>query len=233
MEFSVMQTEVCDELGISYTDIATNKLFSLTKIKRWLNMGKNWALAYKKWPFLEKLGTDAIDATGNYPYPTLIKTKNVFLITVDGKRYVKIAYEDYLKYFEDDEDGDDRVWAEFDRTIYINGNACDVGDTVNMYGTEGVADLSANDDETPFADGEPTGDEAIVLYAVAKGLRVKGKRADAREAKTEAKELLDLIWARIMEAKPREVRKSTPLLKRINVLKGTVGETGQSNVGRF
>jgi len=233
MDFETMQNEVCDELGISLTDIALNKLFTLTQLKRWLNLGKNWALNYKRWPFLENKDTDAIDATGTYPYQAGMKTNSIWLITVAGKKFDKIRYEDYLQYLEDDPDGDDKVWAEYDRDIFINGNACSVGNAIIMHGFEAIDDLSTGTETTPFAAAEPTGDEAIVLYAVAKALKKKKQAAEARISRGEAGSLLDAIWDRIMEAKPREVTKSRPLFRRMNVLEGTTGKTQQEKIGNF
>jgi hypothetical protein len=230
MQFSDQQTEVRDELSMLSTDVA----ITTTMIKRWLNMGKDWALAYKRWPFLEVKGTDLIDSTGAYPYPTLMKTKSAYLVRVNSKRFVKIRYEDYLAYLEDDSDGDDKVWAEFDRTIYINGNACTVGQAVEIYGIEGVADMSADANTTPFSDAEPSGDEAVIKFAVAKGLKkVGGSTADANNLMAEARDILERIWDRLMEAAPREQLKTTPLFKRIDILDGTTRDTDPSKIGKF
>ena len=230
MIFSTQQTEVRDRLTI----LSTSTLITTTMIKRWLNMAKDWAMNYKPWPFLQKLSTDLIDATGKYPYPTGIRTKSVYLITVNGKRYVKIAYEDYLKYLEDYSTGTDKVWAEFDRDIYINGNACSVGETINIYGYEKVTDLSADADVTPFDAAEPSGDEAIIRRAVAIGMRkIGGLDNQAIVEEREAKELLETIWQRIMEVAPREVRKARQRFKKINILKGTTNEGSSENIGRF
>lgn len=230
MLFSAMQTEVLDALSLVSTDVS----ITTTMIKRWLNMAKDWALAYKRWPFLETKGSDLIDATGKYPYPTLMKTKSAYLVRVNSERYVKIRYEDYLAYLEDDSTGDDKVWAEFDRDIYINGNACVVGEAVEIYGVEGVADMSVDGNTTPFADAEPSGDEAIIKCAIAKGLKkVGGSTADANTLMLEARDILERIWDRLTEAMPREQLKGTPLFKKIDMLNGTTSDTDPNNIGNF
>ena len=116
MQFSIMQTEVRDRITV----LSTSTYITTTMIKRWLNMAKDWACSYQRWPMILAKGTDLIDSTGNYPYPTLMRTKSAYLIRVNSKRYQKIRYEDYLAYLEDDSAGDHKVWAEFNRTIYIN-----------------------------------------------------------------------------------------------------------------
>lgn len=235
MQNSTIKTDVCSRLGISYADIATNSQFSATEIQLWVNQAMHWALNYKKWPFLESSGTDLIDATGTYPYPTKMKHGSAFLVTVAGKRYVKIEYEHYLKYLEEYSTGTDKVWSEYDRNIYINGNACTVGNAVIIYGQIAVADLAlATDaDLTPFADSEFAGDEAIVLRATAIGLKIKKQYSEARLMEAQAEGILNNIWSRIMEAAPRKQSKGTKLFKRINILKGTIGESTSDNVGRF
>ena len=230
MKFSDMQTDVLDALNA----VSTDTMITATQIKRYLNQGKDWCLAYWKWPFLEYKGSDLVDATGNYPYPTLVKTKSATLVRVAGKSYTKIRYEDYLRYFEDESDGEDEVWAEFDRTIYINGNACSIGDAIEIYGTQGVADMSGDNDTSPFSDAEPSGDEAIIKFAIAKGLRkVGGPSADALQMMADAREILERIKDRISENLPMEQTKNKPLLKRLDILNGTIDGSNSSDIGNF
>lgn len=228
--FIEMQAAAREDLELISTDV----IVTTTQIKRWLNLGKNKALTYKKWPFLEYKGSDLIDATGNYPYSTLMKTKSAWLVRVGGEKYDKIRYEDYLHYLEDEPAGTDKVWAEFDRTIYINGNACTVGDAIEIYGTAGVVDLSADGDTSPFSEAEPSGDEAIVNYAVAKGLKKLGaSRGEIADVINEANQILNDIWDRMTEAMPREQTKKTPFFKKVDLLNGTLSEGGSNNAGRF
>ena len=230
MTFENMQIELKDRLTV----VSGDTFITDTMIKRWLNIGLHWALNYKRWPLLQKKFTDAIDATGTYPYQSNMKTKSCYLITVAGERYVKIRYEDYLKYLEDDSTGDDRVWSEFDRDIFINGNACTVGDAVIMFAYEDVTDLSAIGDTSPFASAEPAGDEAIIKYAEAIGIKkFGGSLTEARSAEMSAEAILASVWARISEAMPREVLKATPLFRRINILDGTTEDTDPNNIGNF
>ena len=230
MTYSTMKQEIRDRLTI----LSTSTYITETMLGRWINIALFWACSFKKWPFMEKRESDLIDSTGTYPYPTGMKTGSIYLITVNGKRYQKIAYEDYLKYLEEHSSGDDKVWAEFDRNVYINGNACSVGDTVYFYGQEAATEMSLDADTSPFEDAEDAGDEAIIRKAVSIGLKkLGGHDPEAKLEEEEAKGILEMIWDRIVETKPRTVRKARPLLKKINMLKGTVGESGQDTVGKF
>jgi len=230
MQFSVIQTEILDELR----QVSTDVLISTTTLKRWINMAMHWALTYKKWPFLEYKGTDLIDSTGTYPYPTRMKTKSAYLILVGAKRFEKIRHEDFLKYLEAYPTGTHKVWAEFDRDIFINGNACTIGESVEIYGQQGVADLSGDTDVTPFDAAEPSGDEAIILKVIARGIRkASGNSADAKQAELDAKELLNNIWDRIQEATPRAVLKQTPLFRKIKILRGKTESQDPNSIGNF
>ena len=229
-QFSVMQTEVLDRLTV----LSTSTYITTAMVKRWLNMGMHWALTWKKWPFLEMKGADLIDATATYPYPTGMRSKSAFLVRVDNKRYEKIRYEDYLTYLEDYSTGTDKVWAEYDRSIYINANACVVGNTVEIYGQESVNDMSADADTTPFTAAEPLGDEAVIDKAVSMACKkIPGLLKQAQLEEQSAMQKLEIVWARIQEAKPREVLKSTPLLRKIDVLKGHTSSADPNNIGQF
>ena len=119
--------------------------------------------------------------------------------------------------------------------IYINGNACSVGDTIAMYGQQSVADLTADGDLTPFADSEPDGDEAIILKAesIVLGSKLAGRRNDSLAKLAEASAILDKIWDRIEEQKPKEVRKGRQRFRKIDVLKGSTSEVNNNNIGNF
>ena len=43
MIFSTQQEELCESLGVAFTDIDSNGLFNTAQIKRWLNMAKDKA----------------------------------------------------------------------------------------------------------------------------------------------------------------------------------------------
>jgi len=225
-----MQTELRDRLTI----LSTSTYITTAMIKRWLNMAKDWALGFKRWPMIEATGSDLIDSTEEYPYPTLMRTKSAYLITVAGERYRKIRYEDYLAYLEDNSGGNDKVFAEQDRTIHINGNACSVGEAVVIYGFTMVVDMTSDSDATPFNDSDKEGDEAIIERAIYLALKkTPGMQTEAKEARLEAKDILEGVWKRIEESMPREQLKKTPRFRKIDIIKGTIGNTKGSDIGRF
>lgn len=231
MTFAQLYAEVENRLSTS----ADTTYITPTMVKLWVNMAYHWVLSFKKWPHLEDTGTDLIDATGKYPYPTRMKTKSAYLITVAAKRYRKIRYEDYLAYLEDDSTGDDKVWAEFDGYIYINGNSCSVGDAVIIFGQIEVVDLSSDSDTTLFASVEPVIEEAIIRRATATGLAKYGN--DKNEAIIEEKaaaDLVGIVFDRIRDNAPREMLKKTKRFRRLDVLKGTIDSRDpKSTIGNF
>ena len=230
MQFSIMQQEVLDRLTV----LSTSTYLTTTMVKRWLNLAMHWALSWKKWPFLEMKGTDLIDATATYPYPTGMRTKSAFLVRVDSKRYDKIRYEDYLTYFEDYPSNTDKVWTEYDRNIYINANACTVGNAVEIYGQESISDMSVDADTTPFTVAEPLGDEAIIDKAVSLACKkIPGLLNQAQLEEQSAAQKLEIVWDRIREVMPRSVLKTTPLFRKIDVLKGYTSSSDPNNIGNF
>lgn len=115
---------------------STNTFWSTTMLKSWLNRSNIWACAFKKWPFTEKKDDTetTVASQDNYDYPTDFKSDSIRILRVDGKRYTKIRYEDYLKYREDDPDGDDKVFSDYKREYFINPNCFSGGETIEVYG---------------------------------------------------------------------------------------------------
>ena len=231
MTFAQIYAEVLNRLEAS----SDTTYITTIMVKLWVNMAYHWVLSFKKWPHLEELGTDAIDATGKYAYPTRMKTKSAYLITVDDKRYRKIRYEDYLAYLEDESTGTDKVWAEFDNYIYINGNACDVDDVVNIYGQVEVADMTDDATTTVFNGVEPSVEEAIIRRATATGIAKYGNdKSEAISEENSAKDLANNVFDRIRENAPREMLKKTKRFRRLNVLKGSIDNRDPNNtIGNF
>ena len=163
-----------------------------------------------------------------------MKIASVYLVRVNDERFVKVTHESYLKHLEENSTSTDKIWSEFDEEIYINGGACTVGETISSYGQKAVADMSGDSDTTPFTGKEESFDEAVILAAMAIGLfKMEEREAEAKNFQQEAKDKLNLIWERILEAMPVEQQKATPLLRKMNVLKGTTSDKVTDNIGRF
>lgn len=224
MILDTLLKELCSRLSIDYTDIDNNDLFTLTELKRWINFGKDEAVARYPWPFTEiELSKEAASGAERYNYPTGIKSDSIRYLSVNGKRYEKLLLEDYLKYKEDYPSGTDKVYSDRTRVLFINHLATDFGNSIIVYGQVIVDDMeSTTVSSTVFSYAEPEGDEAIIKLAYSKALssdKIKNP-TKAKNERNEAFEILDGIWERIRERQHTYRTKDTPLFERLNVLEG-------------
>jgi len=140
MNFQQMITDLEGRLSIS----STNTFWTSSMLESWMNQALIWACSFKKWPFTEKKDTSLTTTAGtdNYDYPTDFKSDSIRILMIDGKRYEKIRYDDYLIYKEDYSGGTDNVFTDYKRVIYININAFADGKTITIYGQATPTSLS-------------------------------------------------------------------------------------------
>jgi len=135
-----MQEDLNSRLSISIT----NTFWTSEQLTNWLDIALIWACAFKKWPFTEEKDetlTTVADQE-NYNYPTKFKSDSIRILMIDGKRYEKIRYDDYLIYREDESSGTDKVFTDHKRVIYINPNAFEASKTITIYGQKTPDSLS-------------------------------------------------------------------------------------------
>ena len=143
----------------------TDSFITDTSLKNWFRDGVIWATSYKEWPFTE--GRDQAttwSGTEEVAYSTFLpefKADSIRLLIIGGKRMQKLNFEDYQIFKEESPDSTDRVFSDFNRTVYINPNA-DVSGTLAAYGQEQVAiDLTDETGTTPFSTYDAEGNEAV------------------------------------------------------------------------
>ena len=224
MILDTLLKELSSRLGIDYTDIDNNDLFNLEELKRWINFGKDEAVARHIWPFTEgRREITSVSGQERYDYPSTMKSDSIRYMTVNDDRYDKLIFEDYLKYKEDRSSGNQRLFGDRSRELYINHLASGFGDTIVVYGQVTVDDMdSTTTSVTVFSFAEPEGDEAVIKLAYSKALasnKLKDK-PKARIERAEAFETLDGIWDRIRERQHTYRTKDTPMFKRLNVVEG-------------
>lgn len=216
--------ELASRLGIDWSDIGNNDLFSETELVRWLSLAKDEAAARHEWPFTE--GREEItsaSSTEEYDYPTNMKTDSLRYLTVNGKRYQKLLFEDYLKYKEDYGDGAKKFYSDRNRILYINYLADDFGNSIVCYGQVEVAGtISSASTTSVFTMAEPEADESIIELAYAKALNSDKMKnpTKARVVRIEALARLDAIWKRILDRQHTYQTQDSPMFKRLNVLEG-------------
>ena len=207
MTFEEAKKHLCNrKLNSDYSDIANNDLFSNEDLGEWINQGVLKAWDYKFWDFAEEKVTGTTSGA-TLAYPQNLKSEMVFLLRIDGKRYVKKNFQDFLGLLEDWPSLTDKIWAEYKRTIYLNTNAFTVGQSYELYGKGVAPKLSSAGDLLPFSpdtdDKEDSGNEAIVLLAYAEALDSEKKKeyAQAEIERKKAYQMLDLVWKPYAEAR--------------------------------
>lgn len=228
--------ELCSRLNINWGDIGNNDLFSETELVRWLTLAKDEAVSRHSWPFTEgKIDFAATAGLETYDYPTNLKSDSIRYLTVGGKRYQKLLFEDYLNYKEDYPSGTDKYFSDRNRVIYTNYLVSGFGGTIVAYGqVEVTGTVSSSITTTVFSMAEPEGDEAIIKLAYSKALssdKMKNKVGGNQE-KAEAFEILDGIWKRIQERQHTYQTKDRPMFERIDIINGNNYED-ESNPLRF
>jgi len=220
MTYKELKEALQDRLSAS----ATNTFWTPTMIGEWINRGVLWATNLYRWPFTE--GAEYTKSRANaryYDYPKdtadgvpAFKSDSIRFCQIeqsDGKmkEYTKTRYVDFMRYIENNEDGTDKIFSDYRRRIFINPVVSVSDRKICIWGQEKSKKLAADADETPFAEGEETGDEAIIHYAMAIALR-KGRRYnEAAAERAEAFNLLQEIWNRVEMEQAQYRTKSAPL----------------------
>jgi hypothetical protein len=205
MTYLEAQQALCRKLDISYSDIASNDLFSLDDIKEWLQLGSTEAWDYKPWPFSDDVYTitaTAPDLTAGYiDHPEELAFGSVHTLLIDGEEFTgPIRFSEYLKYKKTNPNGTDKIWAYHRDLIFINSNAYSAGAVIDLLGKQLAPVLSADNDLLPFSptsdNKEYAGNKSIVDLAHAYALESERlKRAPEGELiRKKAYQVLNLIW---------------------------------------
>lgn len=217
-----MKTGVIVKLNIN----TTSAYFTDTILNTWIVDAYKWASGYKPWPFTEGRVQTTYTSTEEWTFEGY-RSDSFRMIQVGGKRFDKLNFEDYQIYREDDDQGQDKVFTDFGRIVFVNPNA-GVSGTLVAWGQYVPADIDTTDltATTVFSEGEQEGNNAIVEEVLCYSkLREKNlKDADYHHAL--AKSILDRIWDRVGDEqyayKPHRSRGG--MFKRFNVVQGGLND---------
>lgn len=204
----------------------TDSFITDTNLKAWFKDAVIWATSYKEWPFTEVRdasttwsGTEKVEYTSFGPE---FKIDSIRILTIGDKRLQKLNFDDYLIFREEQSTGDDRVFADFNRTLYINPYA-DVSGTLAAYGQEQVAiDVTDETGTTPFSTYDAEGNEAVYekMSSYLKRREHLADEAELHDQRAAAK--LEEIWKRIQDR--QALYQTHPdrggMFKRFDVLRG-------------
>ena len=209
--------ELCRKLNISWEDIraGTDDLFNWNDIESWINLAILEVWDYASWIFKEKAYTVTGGTVADqeyYDYPEDFIADSIFLLRVedsagDMKTYKKIRYLDYIKYREEDETGEEKLWADHNRYYFINPEAWDTASRdIEIWGLMRADELTASTSLLPFSTNtdaeENSGNHAIVKLAYSIALASEKKRDynKATGVRTEAYQTIELLAKRERES---------------------------------
>lgn len=215
-----LKTEILVRSGKDTTSGWLSEAF----LNDWINQTHRWAAGYKPWPFTEARLNTTYTTTEEWDFEGL-KADSVRILRVGDKLFEKLNFEDYLIYKEVESSGTDRVFSDFNSTLFIN-TANGQSGTLTVWGQYMPADIADGDGNdttntvfTPMAD---EGNEAIIEGVLAKIANREQKKDQAVNHSVIAKQLLEDLWKRVGDEQfnYKTTRSRGGMFQRFNILGG-------------
>jgi len=195
-------------------------LYTDTVMKSWVNDAHRWAAGFSKWPFTE--GRYSTTFTGEEtPYPEGWKSDSIRYLEIGGERFKKVLFQTYKMYREDVSNGEDKIYSDYVRTIFVNTLSGATG-TMTVYGqyTPAEMDTSLPSSTTVFSDAEDDGNEAIVEEILRYSKIREGKYDEANVHHTRAIDILTNIRERPAGEQFGYQSHETGMWSRVDILGG-------------
>lgn len=223
--------------------VANNStLVSDTRVTQLVKDAYLWAATLFFWPPLYRSrifstipNTQSL-AYDYYDYPTDMLTGTISRLYIDGKKYEKKRFQDFLDYVDNalenstPPDSTKKYFAEYARQFFIYPASTTSGtDNGIVWGNVQPANLDNATDKTIFSLWDDSGNEAILK----KALSVEMERLDsgfANEQKAEAVQLLTLIWRKVVVENQKNQSLNHPYFQVIDYFSSV---SGQSSIGNF
>jgi hypothetical protein len=208
-------------------------MFSQTELLDSLSVANKKIKARWPWPMTEGRRNMAY-STEEQDYPSDMKSDSVYMLLIGGKRYDKKNFQSYQVYREDQPDRDEKIFSDWNRTLFINPNAGASG-TIVCYGQVILTDINTSASTTVFSVAEPEIDEAMVQLAYAELLdseKMKNPQK-AQVVRQNAFAVVDGVWDTIKLKQYTYQDKSAQMFKGIDVLNGNVDDDNINNPLRW
>lgn len=219
---SDIKTEVLVRLGVS----TTTAFYTDAILNQWIRTAERWATSYKKWPFTEGRISTTFTGTEEWSFEG-VKADSIRVAQIGGKRLRKLNFEDYQIFREEDSSGDDRVFTDFGRLVFINPNI-DLSGTLTMWAqyTPVAVDMTDTASTTVFSNYDEEGNEAIVEEVLAYANTREKKETEANFHHTKATQILDSVYGKVSDEQfnYHTHRTRGGMWERIDVLRGGVAE---------
>ena len=192
-------------------------------INDFLNQAHRYAAGYKKWPFTEGRVSTTYTTTEEWQFEGY-KADSFRMIQIGGKRYDKKNFRDYQIYREENESGEDKIYSDYGRTLFINPQAGGSG-TLTAYGQFLPAELdtSVPATETVFGPDED-GNEAMVSLMMSYAKEREHKANESDRLLNKATIILDNLWKKYEDEQFAYQTHNTGMFERFDVLKGAMND---------
>ena len=236
------------KLNTSLADIVagTNQLFSLQDIEDAIQFGCLKAWDYKPWTFTQGKQTVTLTTplTTPFSYPNTMADESIFLVVVNGVPWSgpqkgKRTFADYQLWLSNYPTDTSLIWSEYGRLIYLNPNACSVGQSADLYGKSRFTKLSGDTDLLPFSPNadanEDSGNQAIIKLAYS-FLLASDKKQDFSNSAMQAKEAyadLDILWGIMGEKRAEMQPQNRPMFNTQDMFNKNRSTRFDTNIGNF
>ncbi len=222
--------EIMTEVLIRGNITTTDAFISDATLQGWLKDAAIYCASYKKWPFTE--GRVSTTYVSNEEWNLEgYKADSFRMLLVGGKRLTKLNFQDYLIFREESPQGNDRVFSDFGRVIFINPNM-GISGTLVAYGQYmPVVDPTDMAAVTVFSNWDDEGNEAIVqkmLSFLKDRLHIT---AEAQFFASKADETLEKVYKRVLDEQYayQTHPDSQGMFKYFNMIPGRSGNNNFNN----
>lgn len=223
--------------------IANNsETFSPSRITQLIKDANQWAGTTFFWPSLARARvTSALKNTQSlnydyYDYPSDFITDSVARLYIDGQKYEKKAFYDFLDYVDQTQLGATRpdptkyYYADFGRQYFVWPSYAGSGtNNLIVWGYIQPPDLVDPETTTIFSKWDDSGNEAIVCKAVSVAMERLDSGMSAQNIQ-KATGLLQTLWSRVTRQMQRSQRLNHPFFVVPDLFNAN---NGQASIGNF
>lgn len=219
-------SDLITEVLVRNNRTTTDSFITDAMLQDWIRDGNNYATTQYKWP-LSEVRDKSLAWTGaeEIPYTDFTidyKADAIRLLQIGGKRLQKTSFEDYQKFREEEPTANDRIYADYARTLFINPNA-DVSGTIAAFGqyTPQIDPTDATA-TTMFSTFDEEGNEAIVekMTAYIKRREHLPDEAELHDQRTDA--ILGKLWKKVQDEQYnyQQAPNNGGMWKRMDIING-------------
>lgn len=207
-----------------------SSLYPATRLTSLIKNAYMWATQLVIWHDLVRaVYTTTFPNTNYYDYPQEFRSESIVRMEINGEKYVRKNYEDYMDYKNRNPGTQKKMFASFGRLFFINPVSASGGEQMDLWGAVQADPLDLATDEPIFSNNKQEGNEAVVRKAFATAI----KRVDPNLSKMEEAEALAILL-RLSKMEQdntqRNKRLDHPML---NVPDFLGGFTGSTSYGSF